>query len=609
MPFAPEPIPTKRLMAATLLCLLAAACGGGGGGDAATPSPPSIAPAPPSPTPPPPPPPPALGVSGSAAAGLPLQGTVSVKDATGTVRTATIGALGAYVVDVAGLTAPLVLRAEGTAGSTPYVIHAAIASVPSSRVVNITPLTDLIVANAVGQSANTYFDGGSFATLDAARLQQEADALKAKLLPVLQAVGVDANADLMSTPFTPLSSPIDRALDALRVTVDPVTQVATITNVVNEAVLQDDLTRPASQDGTTPPLSGIGTAALNDELPAIRQVFAQLTALFANGSPSATSVRGLLSAGFLNNDTPGDAMAAGLAADGNLVGAVFDNVALIDLDLAAAGGAQALVEFTVRVGGNVLNRPRWLMQKAGDGTWRLHGDQRVLDVELRALMVRDLTPGGCMASGFELLVRDADPSNSNAIHHVRLTGPGLPTAGLRYQRSAGNWVFEGFPQNPFWYRLTSNCGAGLGAGVSDATIAAIPSPATYTLRAYNASGQAVNLGSVASYGVNLSRRPATLAELLVATFPTYNTSVDLVTYSGGPITISGLSGYPGQKVWTYIGLTGSGAVRSVEQEAFTASDGSYGVTLNLASGTTLKREIRVAGTDASGRAFMSFRGY
>ncbi len=66
-------------------------------------------------------------------------------------------------------------------------------------------------------------------------LDAEAAKLKEKLLPVLQALGVDASVDLLRTQFTPLESKLDSALDILRVTVDSTSLVATITNIVTSS--------------------------------------------------------------------------------------------------------------------------------------------------------------------------------------------------------------------------------------------------------------------------------------------------------------------------------------------------------------------------------------
>ncbi|MBC7992691.1 MAG: hypothetical protein H7Z15_05545 [Rhizobacter sp.] len=76
------------LLAACALSIWLAGCGGGGDDPA-------------------PPPAAAITLSGVAATGLPMTGTVTLKDALGATRTTAIGANGSYTVDTRGLTAPL----------------------------------------------------------------------------------------------------------------------------------------------------------------------------------------------------------------------------------------------------------------------------------------------------------------------------------------------------------------------------------------------------------------------------------------------------------------------------------------------------------------------
>lgn len=83
--------------------MLFAACGGGGD----SPSGSSVGAA-------------STTVSGTAAGGAPLIGTVTVKDSKGVERSKNIdlAAAGAYSIDVTGLTPPFVLRADGTVEGT-----------------------------------------------------------------------------------------------------------------------------------------------------------------------------------------------------------------------------------------------------------------------------------------------------------------------------------------------------------------------------------------------------------------------------------------------------------------------------------------------------------
>lgn len=103
-----------------LACSVVLLAGCGGGGDAGTTDPITSAEV----------------LTGTAAGGAGLTGTVTVKDANGTIRTSSISN-GAYAVNVAGLTAPFVLRASGTAGGRNYQIH----SVATAADVNGTSIS------------------------------------------------------------------------------------------------------------------------------------------------------------------------------------------------------------------------------------------------------------------------------------------------------------------------------------------------------------------------------------------------------------------------------------------------------------------------------------
>ena len=96
----------KALPAAILgLSILAAGCGGGGGSSTPV-APPDM-------------------LSGTAAAGAAIIGQVTVKGSAGNTTSTLIEANGNYNVDVSGLTAPYILRAEGTVGGKAYTLQRA----------------------------------------------------------------------------------------------------------------------------------------------------------------------------------------------------------------------------------------------------------------------------------------------------------------------------------------------------------------------------------------------------------------------------------------------------------------------------------------------------
>jgi hypothetical protein len=84
---------------------------------------------------------------GTAAIGAPIAGTVIAIDVNGIISPpATTSALGAFIVDVSGMTAPFLLNIVGTAGGSQVTLSSI--ATAAGQTVNITPLTDLIVSTA-----------------------------------------------------------------------------------------------------------------------------------------------------------------------------------------------------------------------------------------------------------------------------------------------------------------------------------------------------------------------------------------------------------------------------------------------------------------------------
>ena len=575
-----------------LLPLLLSACGGGG----STATPPATVPA-------------AVTLTGTAAAGLPLVGTVTVKDATGKTKSVALNSTGGYTIDVTGFTAPLMLRAEGSAGGTNYVLHSATATLSASGTVNITPLTDLVVANVASQLASNYFNSGSFSGLTAAELDAESAALKAKLLPVLQAAGVDAAIDLMRTPFTPLKDALDKALDMVRVTVDPVAVKATITNVLTGLSINDDLRTKAAAEAGGPVLGAPSAAAVTD-LDTARKAITDFSALFSTSLPTAATILATLTDDFVQNGDDRTNFSNRLASNTNLVGLKFTDVRMVSLDSNAVGGALATLSFTVqKAGGTTADYVEgFQLRKVGTG-WKLRGNRFVFEFSGGVSAVKNTN--GCLATGYEFNIQDG-VLGFGAVSELRVTGPALPAGGLRYTRGVAGqqWQFvqPAGTVNPYWYRLSStNCNT-LGAGVADATIAAIPDNAVYAMKAYSAAGVEIDLGF--AHTLRAGKRPLTIAEAQATTFPSIGTSAPLSGYTGGNLTISGTGVNPARLVWAYLGLTYSdGSTKSVDNAENTVpgASGSYSVVLNVppSSKTVSSREIRVASRDSGRRQLLS----
>lgn len=614
---------TRSACAVALLVSLAACGGGGGGGGGGfagfpvaggNTNPPA--------TEPPAPDQPgviALKFSGTAAAGLPLTGSVTVKDAKGATKTVPL-VDGHYDIDVTGMTGPFVFRAEGLVGGQRTVIHSAATAADANGTINITPLTDLVVANIAGRLAALYFDGGDFSGVSADQLKAESDALKAKLLPVLLALGVDASIDLLRTAFTPLSSALDKALDVLRVSVDPATNVATITNIVTQQQITDDLAVKAAQDAGTTPLSDAGLATAADDIVAIRKVLSDFVGKFATGLPATAELRPLLTDsnnavtgtyGFRSSDLNAMQFLNDAVTDSNLVGASFTDVVINRINYtidANNTSPRAFVEFTHRDKNGVAfsNNQGMQIVKGTDGAWRLRGDGRVFDLNPRIQASKDLG-SGCVSTLLNFNIEDLTDTNSGNVASVVVTGPALPSGGIRYLRpsAGGFWSLEGTPGNSN-YTLASNCGGLQNAGLSDATIAALPATPEYTFTAYETNGTTVAKfsGFDIVYRHAFHARPLTLAEAVAASYPSFTSTPALADYAGGTgfaVSATGLN--PGFAAEFYLQLAASPTANVNEQaDVAPSSAGAASKTFNLPSqGPTSMKYTFVSTKDANWR--------
>lgn len=599
---------TSGILAAAALLTLSA-CGGGDGdgrgpdGDLPSPS--------------------ASLFSGTAATGLPLIGTVTVKDSQGASKTVSLSENGSYEIDVSDMTGPFMFRAEGTAGGQKTVIHSvATAADEKNQTINITPLTDLIVANMAGDLASDYFDNGDFGALTETELDAEIASLKAKLLPVLLAMGVDDSIDLLRTAFTPLSSALDKVLDILRVSVDPSTHLATITNLVNQQQIVDDLATKAAAETASDPLDADGvTPTTADDITLIRKALTDLMDKFANGLPSPADVRPLLTSSdpvtgeydFLFFDQGVDDTVNELASDSALIGGSYTDIVFRKIDYTITAGnksPRAFVDYTQKDKNGVsLYRERDVqIVKGTDGKWRIRGDGRVLDADGRVRVAKDNNLN-CVRTGFQFSIADMNDANSAAIATVVVRGPGLPTEGLRHTRPAqgGYWPIANGNGGNYYYLASSCANDPPTAGLTDEQIAAIPDDAAYTLTALDAEGQPVQYDGVdIVYTDRMPGRPLTIAEAKTTAFPTFNATPSLRDYNGGAeVTLSATHLDPTVAASFYIGLTKatqSGfSTTSAETDTVPEADGTASETFELPAGTYVAKDAFVSARDSAWR--------
>lgn len=583
----------KLLILSSLLTL--AACGGGGGGNS------------------PPPPAATQTLSGTAAAGAPIIGRVTIKDSAGTVRSTAVAADGSYTLDVSGLTPPFALRLEGTAGGRSYVLHSAATAADINGTINITPLTDLIVANVARQIAANYFDAGNFSALTSADLNAAENALQQRLQAVLTDVGVAATIDLLRAAFRADHTGLDAALDILRVSVDTATNTALITNVINNANITDDL----ALSSDTSLLNSTGTVSGLSDWNAIRARIASLEAAFATSLPAANDPLLLAQfdqTGFLNSGDDLATFLGDLTTRPTNVGFRF-GVSLVSLVPATTGqNGRAVItmsEGDATYGYNYFDLVMTGIydNSTGGTNWVIAGDQRIVenDAKMRSTLGFNSSNRNQIQSGIDLNFK-AKPAGN--IDYAVVTGPGLPTSGggangaspgvlLVIQPVFGGsfWVASGpytgpnTPQHPravnHWTTYTW----------TDAEIATLPSDnLIYTARFYDDSGTPTNLADdilLDTYPFTLLKPPLpagglSAASFLVITGPATSDVLNIYN-TGGPLTMT----------WT---LPAGLAAEHIEALRFYASGGFDNVFADVTP-TTISQTLQITaptGTVTSG---------
>ena len=154
-------------------------------------------------------------ISGTAATGTPIEGTVSLVDANGVSVIVTILDDGSFEIDIEGMEAPFMLQALDTA-SNAFFSYA-----DGAGTVNITPLTSLAVfMSAENTDLSILFSDweNQLSVIDAAELEANAQIIYANLASQMADNDVDPqNFDIFSEAFNADGTGIDGVLDAIEV--------------------------------------------------------------------------------------------------------------------------------------------------------------------------------------------------------------------------------------------------------------------------------------------------------------------------------------------------------------------------------------------------------
>jgi hypothetical protein len=556
----------QHLISAMALSVLAA-CGGGGGSapEASTSKDPVVDKTP-------------VTLSGTVATGAAVSGTVTAKDANGLVRTGTIAADGSYSIDVTGLQAPFLLRAVGTVGNKQIVLTAPVTAADFNSTINITPLSDLIVANLGGQAAEAFFSAPDFSKLDKASVDNALKDLQAKLAPVLEAAGL-TNVDFLRVPFAANHSGVDGLLDVLEINVDAATKTATIVSKVTGDSVSDNLQTKGTDDTTKITLTEDSKKLLKQttsdptktqRVAEVQALLDRYNALYATQLPTAQALTALCAPNFV--DSVGDcaAWAQDQLRDGK-VGrravlkriVAFDEAQPNNIDAAkTASGDITDDNLGVLVAGadaSDTGNTATLLSKV-NGQWKIAGERRLVYINLEGVAFQGLSVDAkgtqtVSYSGAGLYI-GIDAGTSLATRAV-VTGPGLPTDGVVMTGSAHqNFQFE----------------KGGGSAWTQLGDASPNSSSVYTIKVYNGDSTT----QLATYQQYLGTKSVPTPAKAEGKFPTVVT----------PVNAAWCAAFGGLVEWTKPEGTVNAKVQASCSNA-TASLNSNPVTLDSTNKATL----------------------
>jgi len=497
---------------------------------------------------------PTVAITGTAAAGAALNGLVVIKDSSSPGKTANTstdsnGNYSFTTDQLSGTTPPYMLQITyEVAGVKYYLTSAATGSdlANGTATINITPLTDLVVANLANDIASNVFNNGNFSSiLTPTALQAGAAALAAQLQPLLAAQGVSGAVDLLHDSFTANSGTgLDGVLDALKVTVDPATKTAIITNRLNNSSITNDLGTTTN----TAQISVTGDVPLTD-LQAITNGFNNFSALMAT-APAADAPALLAffdQANFLQNGKNLAAFLQEITTNPTVTGGYlsFSNISLDAVPswvtTVPSGATAYKVHFTVLLNKAPNSREAFIIYKASSGDWLLLGDQKIAKALINAMETASYftnttgTPVYCTGLEPSVSIKGGSANISYAI----VTGPALPTNGLLLFNDGTNnedfmiadpsATYNGTATTALSSN-TSTCGYNSLYPLTDAQIGEVATnlasgtnPGKYTIALYDDNGTPADMTDdklLATYGPTIPSAPLLSTQLGASLFPT-----------------------------------------------------------------------------------------
>ena len=456
-------------------------------------------------------------ISGVVAAGAPVVGIVNIKGANGATASSPIQADGSYNIDVTSLTVPYILYAEGSIHGNGITMYSA----GVGPEINITPVTDFILRNALAGQAETAWNSWDATQVDPTALENAETKVQEQLAPLLNAVGVPADVDLITSPFNADHTGMDMVLEALDINYDG--NVATVTNKFTDSSYTDDITNPTDGDGL-PASDEADTQLVLTDHDAIKQFWQVLENLYATSSPSSAELTNWFNTyvadDFVNDgNSKTDELDEWIDEEGPSVGMTLSSIIVSATDVTDTiytKGYQIRVYYT-----DQWESGSFLTFMVYDGmNWLWYGDQMWVDISFRshAQMQVDINDNITFYTGLAItLWDDTNYAYNQGARSAIIIGPGLPVEGQILVHYYPEPFFRLYPPD-----VWGHPSGGWGLWLDDSEISTIPDNAKYTINLYVEAPEVVSLNNtpIWSYTKTLPKSPVLNSELDSSLFPT-----------------------------------------------------------------------------------------
>lgn len=558
-------------------------------------------------------------LSGTAAAGAAIIGQVIVKGSAGASISTDIEADGSYSVDVSSLLAPYMLRATGRVGGKEYKLHSFAEKADIGGTINITPFTDLILANVAGELASSRFDNGDFSNFTPEDIEEQEAELQNKLSNVLNALGVSNTIDLLRTKFSANHSGLDAALDIIRIETNQETNIATIRNFIDGQSIEDDLENLNDEIAPLVVLDSAGLSSAQLDLLAISNRLSVLTGLFSLGLPQVSQLNVLFADDTLNNDSGKSQFLTDISSDPSLIDIIFSGVTYEEYDQNAG---TAIIQFSVTRSGVLEPEPvRWYMAK-NEGVWQFRGDQEIADIWF-GFICHDSPEKQQPGCGVNVGVEDNDFSNTPGAEDT-------PIASAKFSilregaLVTGSEIYLGLADGYSTGELSiydddygddyigfGNSWSNISASVFQAGDVAQIELFTEALDLSLAQNPQIDPSATPVQIVTRSIIAAPVSQATNSMFPSVSadTITGLARYSNGNLDVEWTvpSGFTIEEIWLEVSQ-GENDVR-VDDRTASGNSGSKTITLDTSSldtyASNFTKELRVYGKNEFGQSFLA----